>query len=100
MVAHSNPEIAGAVADEARKAALRVPSTDAPLDNRHSISNRQPVSIRNHLKSLRINGRTLSNRHSNRGISAAFPKQSLGDQFFRRISLDNFFLCVNTKPYG
>jgi DNA-binding transcriptional ArsR family regulator len=49
------------------------------------------MSIRNHLKSLRINGRTLSNRHSNRGISAAFPKQSLGDQFFRRISLDNFF---------
>jgi hypothetical protein len=30
MLARSNPEIAGAVADEAWKAALRVPSADDP----------------------------------------------------------------------
>jgi uncharacterized protein YecE (DUF72 family) len=45
MLAHSNPEMTGAVADEARKVALRVPSTDAPLANRHRISNRHPCRL-------------------------------------------------------
>jgi hypothetical protein len=50
MLAHSNPEIAGAVADESRKAAFRVPSTNAPLATRlpaaagHSISNRHSIT--------------------------------------------------------
>src|SRR5579863_9376319 len=45
MLAHSNPEMTGAVADEARKAALRVSSTDVSLDNRHPISNRHPCRL-------------------------------------------------------
>ena len=45
MLAHSNPEMTGAVADEARKAALRVPATDASLANRQRISNRHPCRL-------------------------------------------------------
>jgi hypothetical protein len=51
MLARSNPEIAATVADEARKAALRVPSTDASLATRlpagagHHISNRHPCRL-------------------------------------------------------
>src|SRR5579863_4926038 len=51
MLAHSNPEMTGAVADEARKVALRVPSTDASLATRlpagagHCISNRHPCRL-------------------------------------------------------
>ena len=45
MLAHSNPEIAGAVADESRKAAFRVPATDPSPANRHRISNRHPCRL-------------------------------------------------------
>jgi hypothetical protein len=51
MLARSNPEIAGAVADEARKAAFRVPATHASPTTRlpavagHPISNRHPCRL-------------------------------------------------------
>ncbi len=110
MLAHSNPEIAGAVADEARKVAFRVPSTDASLANRHPISNRHPCRLETTLKSLRINGRTSSNRslkqggflpHSRRAALAA-PAPFFGNHipgkktsrtgFFARFPLTAFFV--------
>ena len=44
MVARSTPEMTGAVADEARKAALRVPATHASPTDRQCISNRHSIT--------------------------------------------------------
>jgi hypothetical protein len=45
MLAQSNPEMTGAVADEARKIAFRVPATHASPTDRHCISNRHSCRL-------------------------------------------------------